>query len=84
MEDLVRALQLAKVRYRSALEALNEVTLDEALWFGLPIERGQMQYLNNSETAHYRSEFVDHDDPAKKRHLVRTWHRDQGNQTYDG
>lgn len=69
---------------RAAIEALNEVTTDEDLWFGLPIERGQIQYLNNAETAHYRSEFTDHDDPALKRHLVRTWHRDWGQQTYDG
>lgn len=69
---------------QDALAALNDVTSDENLLFGLPIERGQMQYLNNAETAHYRSEFIDSDDPATKRHLVRTWHRDRGNQTYDG
>ncbi len=69
---------------RAALEALNGVISNEELWFELPIERGQMQFLNNVETAHYRSKFTDRDDAARKRHLVRTWHRDWGQRTYDG
>ena len=69
---------------RDALAALVEVSESPELWFELPIERGQLQYLNNRTIAHYRSEFKDHDEPALKRHLVRTWHRDQGLPTYDG
>lgn len=69
---------------RHAIDALKDVTAEEDLWFGIPIERGQLQYLNNVETAHYRSEFIDHDDPLMKRHLIRTWHRDWGHRTYDG
>jgi hypothetical protein len=34
--------------------------------------------------AHYRSEFEDFDDPSKKRHLVRNWHRNSGEVGYDG
>lgn len=71
-------------RTRAAIEALKEVTADEDLWFELPIERGQIQYLNNVEVAHYRSEFKDNPDPALKRHLVRTWHRSWGTPAYDG
>lgn len=67
-----------------ALAALEAVTGDPDLWAELPLARGQMQYLNNRVLAHYRSRFVDHDDPAKKRHLIRTWHRDRGRPTYDG
>ena len=44
----------------------------------------QMQYLNNIELAHYRSHFEDNDDPEKKRHLFRTWHRERGLRNYDG
>ena len=36
------------------------------------------------DTAHWRSQFTDHDDPAKKRWLVRTWLRDTGAPSYDG
>jgi alpha-ketoglutarate-dependent taurine dioxygenase len=67
-----------------ALAALESVADDPALWFELPIECGQLQYLNNRQIAHYRSAFHDHSDPAHRRHLVRTWHRDSGLPSYDG
>lgn len=69
---------------RDAVAALEEVADSPELWFELPIERGQLQFLNNQSIAHYRSEFRDDENPARKRHLVRTWHRDQGLPTYDG
>ena len=68
----------------SALAALEEIAADGALWFELPIERGQLQYLNNRQIVHYRSRFTDYPEPDRKRHLVRTWHRDEGLPTYDG
>ena len=67
-----------------AISALKEVSEDSSLWFELPIERGHLQYLNNIDIAHYRSEIIDHPDPDKKRHLVRSWHRERGHATYDG
>ncbi len=69
---------------KDAVMALKEVSEDPSLWFELPIERGHLQYLNNIDIAHYRSEIVDHPEPEKKRHLVRSWHRDYGQVTYDG
>lgn len=67
-----------------ALAAVETVSREPSLWFELPIARGHLQYLNNVDTAHYRSDFVDHDDPARKRHLVRSWHRERGRPLYDG
>jgi Taurine catabolism dioxygenase TauD, TfdA family len=67
-----------------ALAALDEVMHDEDLWVEFVIERGQMQYLNNLEFAHFRSEFVDDPDPALKRHLIRLWYRGEGRRSYDG
>ena len=67
-----------------ALDALDEILEDSALLFELPLERGQIQYLNNLEVAHYRSEFIDDPDPQRKRHLLRTWHRESGAPSYDG
>ncbi len=67
-----------------ALAAFDALAKDPALWFELPLARGQIQVLNNRDVAHYRSHFTDHDDPALKRHLVRTWHRDRGAPSYDG
>jgi len=54
-----------------ALAALGDVLRDERLWIEFTIERGQLQYLNNREFAHYRSEFKD--DETRKRHLIRLW-----------
>jgi alpha-ketoglutarate-dependent taurine dioxygenase len=67
-----------------ALAALEAIADHPDLWFELPIERGQLQFLNNRDVAHYRSEFTDHEDPTRKRHLVRTWYRERGQPTYDG
>ncbi len=68
----------------AALDAVAEVTADPEIWVELPIERGQLQYLNNREIAHYRDHFTDEEDAELKRHLVRTWHRDWGRPSYDG
>jgi len=67
-----------------ALAALDEVMQDDDLWVEFTIQRGQLQYLNNFEFAHFRSDFVDHEDPALKRHLIRLWYRGEGRMTYDG
>lgn len=67
-----------------ALEALDEVMQDADLWVEFTIARGQLQYLNNQEFAHFRSEFTDHADPARRRHLIRLWYRGEGRPTYDG
>lgn len=69
---------------KNALQAIDEVTSSADLWIEAPLSRGEVQYLNNHELGHYRSDFVDHDDETKKRHLYRLWHRADGNQTYDG
>ncbi len=67
-----------------ALDAVEAVANAADLWVEAPLLAGQLQYLNNRETAHYRGSFVDHPDPARKRHLYRTWHRDRGKRSYDG
>ena len=68
----------------AALDAIDEVCAAEDLWFEAPLQRGQVQYLNNHEIGHYRSAFEDHDDPGRKRHLYRLWHREAGDSSYDG
>ena len=67
-----------------ALDAIDEVCESEDLWFEAPLERGQIQYLNNHEVGHYRSAFEDYDEPERKRHLYRLWHREAGSTAYDG
>ena len=87
--SLVRkGYQVGKIRMdkalEDALEAMDDVTSSADLWIEAPLSRGEVQYLNNHELGHYRSDFVDQDDETKKRHLFRLWHRSDGNQTYDG
>src|SRR5262249_7103233 len=67
---------------QASFEALADVTQDPGLWMEFRTERGQVQYLNNGEFAHYRSEFKD--DEAAKRHLIRLWFRTHGRRFYDG
>ena len=67
-----------------ALTALDEILADPRLWIEFTIERGQLQYLDNREVAHFRSQFEDHPDPERKRHLVRIWLRDRGRRFYNG
>ncbi len=68
----------------AALDAIDEVCSSEEIWYEAPLYRGQIQYLNNHEVGHYRSEFQDHEDPDKRRHLYRLWHRERGSTCYDG
>ena len=67
-----------------ALEAIDDISSASDLWFEAALESGQIQYLNNHEIGHYRSEFKDFDAPEKKRHLFRLWHRSEGSSSYDG
>ncbi len=68
----------------AALAAIDEVCAAPDLWFEAPLERGQVQYLNNHEVGHYRSAFEDYAEPGRKRHLYRLWHREAGSSSYDG
>jgi alpha-ketoglutarate-dependent taurine dioxygenase len=76
--------QQMDVLLASSLDAIDEICAAEDLWFGAPLQRGQVQYLNNHEVGHYRSAFDDHDDSQYKRHLYRLWHRETGDSSYDG
>ena len=67
-----------------ALDALDTVMADEDLWLDFTIQRGQLQFINNLEFAHFRSEFEDSTDPERRRHLIRLWYRGQGRPSYDG
>jgi alpha-ketoglutarate-dependent taurine dioxygenase len=53
-------------------------------WIEHTLQRGQVQILNNRALAHYRSRFVDADDPARKRHLLRLWYRTGGRPFFNG
>ena len=68
----------------AALDALYETMDDPQNHFAFQLEAGQIQFLNNWRCAHQRSDYVDYDDPDKRRHLVRIFLRDQGARSYMG
>jgi len=47
--------------------------LAQELAFEMTFQPGDVQFLNSHVTYHGRTPFVDHDDPAKKRLLMRLW-----------
>jgi alpha-ketoglutarate-dependent taurine dioxygenase len=68
----------------AALAAVQAVFDRPELRVELDFEPGQIQYVNNRATGHARTEFVDHPEPERKRHLVRLWLRDSGRRGYRG
>ncbi|MEC9151867.1 MAG: TauD/TfdA family dioxygenase, partial [Pseudomonadota bacterium] len=68
----------------AALEALYTVMDDPANHFVFTLEAGQIQYLNNWWCAHQRLDYVDFEEPDKRRHLVRIFLRNEGLRSYMG
>lgn len=58
---------------RAALDALEEVAEDPALYASFRLEAGDVLLLNNWTTFHRRTAFEDEPDPARRRHLMRLW-----------
>jgi alpha-ketoglutarate-dependent taurine dioxygenase len=67
---------------KDALEAMRTVVDSPELWVEFTIERGQLQYLDNREFAHSRTDFRDAPEPHRKRHLLRVWTREEGRRTF--
>jgi len=68
----------------AALQALLETFDDPSLWAEFRLEPGQIQFLANHACVHRRTAYVDHDDPDRRRHLVRIFLRDDGRRGYMG
>ena len=69
---------------KAALDTLFELLDDPRFSVKFSLEPGQMQFLNNWQCAHRRSEYIDYKAPNKRRHLVRIFLRDEGARTYMG
>lgn len=61
------AQQLAAVRSVEALARDPRYRLD------MQLQEGDLQLIDNYSVLHSRTEYVDHEDPAEKRHLLRLW-----------
>ena len=67
---------------REALEAMRTIVDSPELWVEFTIERGQVQFINNRQFAHSRTDFKDSAEPQRKRHLIRLWTREEGRRTF--
>ena len=64
--------QLSPEHWR-ALETFDQVVRRDDLAHTMWLEPGDIQIINSHVTLHSRTEFEDHQDPAKKRLLFRLW-----------
>ena len=58
---------------KESLDYLEATCEREDIQYRFYQQPGDFLFLNNWITLHRRSEFVDHEDPALKRHLLRIW-----------
>lgn len=68
----IRGLPLSRVEVE-ALDLFDAVMHDERMRVDMMLEPGDLQFANNYAVLHSRNEFVDADDPARHRKLLRLW-----------
>jgi len=56
-----------------ALDLFDTIAVQPDVGFWFTLARGEAVIANNFTVLHARTAFEDHDDPAVKRHLLRTW-----------
>ena len=59
-----------------ALDFLESVMNRRGMAVTIPMERDEVQIINNRFILHSRTEFVDYPEPDRKRHYVRIWLND--------
>jgi hypothetical protein len=55
------------------LDLIDAIAENPAFHVEMRLEPGEINYLKNNAVLHARTEFVDFDEPERKRHLVRLW-----------
>jgi len=55
------------------LDLIDEVAADPALHLAMRLEPGEINFLKNNTALHARTDYVDFDEPERKRHLLRLW-----------
>ncbi|MCP5152612.1 MAG: TauD/TfdA family dioxygenase [Ectothiorhodospiraceae bacterium] len=58
---------------RAALDFLRAVAEREEMGYGFRLAPGDIQMVSNHSAFHSRASFVDHDEPARRRCLLRFW-----------
>lgn len=60
-------------RQQEALDVVQEIANRPALRLSMDFQEGDIQFINNHTVLHAREAYDDHDDPDRKRHLLRMW-----------
>ncbi len=58
---------------KAAINSVAELAMRDDIRFDIYLEAGDIAFLNNNTVLHNRDSFVDHDEPEKKRLLLRQW-----------
>jgi hypothetical protein len=58
---------------KDAINYVAELAMRDDIRFDIYLEAGDIAFLNNNTVLHNRGSFIDHDDPEKKRLLLRQW-----------
>ena len=55
------------------MNMLEEIANDPAFYVEMDFQPGDVQLLNNAKILHSRESYEDHDEPERRRHLLRLW-----------
>ncbi len=58
---------------REVIDLIDEIAADPRIHLDMDFRAGDIQWLKNAAILHARTEFEDHAEPARKRHLLRLW-----------
>ncbi len=58
---------------RTLLDTYEEIARDPDLFIDMDLSPGDIQLLSNHFVLHARTRYKDHEDPRRKRHLLRLW-----------
>ena len=59
--------------HMEALDMFDALCRDNILRYDMALQPGDIQFVNNYVVLHSRTQYEDHADPDKKRHLLRLW-----------
>jgi hypothetical protein len=68
----------------AALAATLDIFEDPDLSIDFEFAPGEIQFVDNRALGHSRTEYEDHPEPERRRHLIRLWLRDHGRRAYPG
>jgi hypothetical protein len=58
---------------REVIDLIDEIAADPRIYLDIDFRAGDIQWLKNAAILHARTEFEDHVEPERKRHLLRLW-----------